>query len=64
MSRQLLTAALLLGLMGAIKLASAQADVVLQDGKIRHVLLISIDGLHALDVANYVKAQPGEPLEL
>src|SRR3984893_1455956 len=60
MSRQLLTAALLLGLMG---LASAQADVVLQDGKIRHVLLISIDGLHALDVANYVEAQPGSALD-
>jgi hypothetical protein len=26
--------------------------------KIRHVLLLSIDGLHALDVANYVKAHP------
>src|ERR1700730_4719792 len=63
MSRQLLTAALLLGLMGAIKLASAQADVVLQDGKIKHVLLISIDGLHALDVANYVEAQPGSALD-
>ena len=63
MSRQLLTAALLLGLLGAIKLASAQADVVLQDGKIRHVLLISIDGLHALDVANYVEAQPGSALD-
>src|SRR6202521_6298998 len=25
---------------------------------IRHVLLLSIDGLHALDVANYVKAHP------
>jgi hypothetical protein len=27
-------------------------------GKIKHVLLISIDGLHALDVANYVKNNP------
>src|SRR5712675_3564282 len=26
--------------------------------KIRHVLLLSIDGQHALDVANYVKAHP------
>jgi len=29
---------------------------------IRHVLLISIDGLHALDVANYVKAHPASAL--
>ena len=30
--------------------------------KIRHVLLISVDGLHALDVANYVTAHPGSAL--
>jgi hypothetical protein len=27
--------------------------------RIKHVLLLSIDGLHALDVANYIKANPG-----
>jgi hypothetical protein len=27
-------------------------------GKIKHVLLISVDGLHALDVSNYVAAHP------
>jgi hypothetical protein len=30
--------------------------------KIRHVLLLSVDGLHALDVANYVKAHPKSAL--
>lgn len=30
--------------------------------KIRHVLLISVDGLHALDVANYVEANPKSAL--
>jgi hypothetical protein len=28
------------------------------DGKVKHVLLLSIDGLHAVDLANYVKAKP------
>src|SRR5713101_3563705 len=32
------------------------------DHKIRHVLLISVDGLHALDVARYVQAHPGSAL--
>ncbi len=30
--------------------------------QIRHVLLISVDGLHALDVANYVAAHPTSAL--
>ncbi len=33
------------------------------NGEIRHVLLISVDGMHALDVANYVKAHEGSALE-
>ena len=32
------------------------------DQNIRHVLLISVDGLHALDLANYVKAHPASAL--
>lgn len=31
-------------------------------GNVRHVLLISIDGLHALDLANYVKVHPASAL--
>src|SRR6476660_1454275 len=30
--------------------------------EIRHVLLISVDGLHALDVANYIEAHPNSAL--
>jgi hypothetical protein len=30
--------------------------------KIKHVLLISVDGLHSLDVANYVAAHPGSAM--
>jgi predicted AlkP superfamily pyrophosphatase or phosphodiesterase len=32
------------------------------DRKIKHVLLISVDGLHALDVSNYVAAHPNSAL--
>ena len=31
-------------------------------GAVRHVLLISIDGLHALDLAHFIKLQPGSTL--
>jgi predicted AlkP superfamily pyrophosphatase or phosphodiesterase len=37
----------------------AQAE---SNSNIRHVLLISVDGLHALDVANYVAAHPNSAL--
>lgn len=33
-----------------------------QGRKIKHVLLISVDGLHALDVANYVSVHPNSAL--
>src|SRR3984893_15174718 len=33
-----------------------------QDVDIRHVLLISVDGLHALDLANYVSSHPTSTL--
>ncbi len=31
-------------------------------GKVKHVLLISVDGLHALDLANYVASHPNSTL--
>jgi Type I phosphodiesterase / nucleotide pyrophosphatase len=34
----------------------------LRGHKIKHVLLISVDGLHSLDVENYVTAHPGSAL--
>src|SRR3979409_1950450 len=63
MKMQLLTVALSVGLMAAFKLAPVQASDAGHDGKIKHVLLISIDGLHALDVANYVKSHEGSALD-
>jgi len=49
--------ALLLALGAA---SSAQADD--RDARIEHVLLISVDGLHALDVARFVESHPGSAL--
>jgi Type I phosphodiesterase / nucleotide pyrophosphatase len=51
--------ALGLALLGALHPAYTHADDDLGHGeRIKHVLLISVDGLHALDVANYVRAHP------
>jgi predicted AlkP superfamily pyrophosphatase or phosphodiesterase len=47
-------AAAILLLAGAAQAAS--------EGNIKHVLLISVDGLHALDVANYVQNHPNSAL--
>jgi len=58
----ILAVALSLGLIGAAIPAPVRADDELGHGKVKHVLLISVDGLHALDVANYVKAHPGSAL--
>lgn len=63
MKKQLLAGALSIGLSAAVLLTPASAEDGWQEGKIKHVLLISIDGLHALDVANYVKSHPGSALE-
>src|SRR4029077_7156784 len=49
--------ALLLALGAA---SSAQADD--RDARIEHVLLISVDGLHALDVARFVETHPSSAL--
>ena len=63
MRMQLLAAAVSLGLMAAVEPVPALAGDGLSEGKIKHVLLISIDGMHALDVANYVKSHPGSALD-
>src|SRR5882672_6066504 len=43
--------------------APARANDEIANGhKIKHVLLLSVDGLHALDVANYVAAHPDSAL--
>lgn len=41
---------------------AAKADHVNERNHINHVLLISVDGLHALDVANYVGSHPNSAL--
>jgi hypothetical protein len=63
MKKEVLAVALSLGLIGSIVPPPVQANDGLGDGgKIKHVLLISVDGLHALDVANYVAANKGSAL--
>jgi len=54
-------------LAGALALAAfvpgASADSHINErNHIRHVLLISVDGLHALDVANFVQSHPNSAL--
>ena len=63
MKMQFLAAATALGLMSALQPALAHAGDGLGDGKIKHVLLISVDGLHAQDVAKYTKSHPGSALD-
>ena len=60
MRRTTLLATLGLALLTGL-LVNAQADEW-ERGRIQRVLLISIDGMHALDVANYVAAHPGSAL--
>ena len=62
MIKKLLASALCLGIAGAFASTPAQANNDWQEQKVKHVLLISVDGLHALDVANYVKANPNSAL--
>ena len=63
MKQRILAVALSLGLLGATIPAPVRANDELSDGhKIKHVLLISVDGLHALDVANYVAAHPNSAM--
>lgn len=62
LKQRILAVALSMGLVGAALPAPARAYNELSSRKIKHVLLVSVDGLHALDVANYVAAHPGSAL--
>jgi len=63
LKQRLLAAALSMGLIGTTFPSPLRANDGLGDGhQIKHVLLISVDGLHALDVANYVAAHPNSAL--
>ena len=61
MRKSIATIALGLALLGRTIPARA-GDDELRGHKIKHVLLISVDGLHSLDVENYVAAHPDSAL--
>ncbi len=46
----------------ALALPSTQPVLAAEDSTIKHVLLISVDGLHSVDLANYVKVHPDSTL--
>src|SRR5258708_38094402 len=47
----------------ALAVASLSFSSDNEDGRdIKHVLLISLDGMHALDLTNYIAAHPGSTL--
>jgi hypothetical protein len=63
LKQRLLAIAMSLGLVGAASPSPLGANTDLGEGhQIKHVLLISVDGLHALDVANYVAGHPDSAL--
>jgi hypothetical protein len=57
-----LLAAATLGIRHASALDGGGGDKHHHHKKIRHVLLLSVDGLHAVDLANYVSSHPGSAL--
>ncbi len=63
MKRQLAALAASLGLGMTLLPTFSQANEDSMNGRVKHVLLISVDGLHALDVANYVKSHPGSAMD-
>ncbi len=42
--------------------AASAADTSLDSHQVRHVLLISVDGMHALDLSNYIATHPDSTL--
>src|SRR6266851_8440335 len=63
LKQRLLAVDMSIGLIGATFSAPARANDELGDGhKIKHVLLVSVDGLHALDVARFVESHPNSAL--
>jgi Type I phosphodiesterase / nucleotide pyrophosphatase len=62
-SKRIVRLAMVCGLIGAAASAPGRAqDGDHLHGKIKHVLLISVDGLHALDLSNYVASHPQSTL--
>src|SRR5579864_8355910 len=60
MIKQKAAAALSVALLGSLGMAHAEDDIDRHD--VKHVLLISVDGLHALDLTNYVASHPASTL--
>ena len=55
--------AVTLGAMSAVSIGTASAEKLGEGGAdVKHVLLVSVDGLHALDLTNYVASHPGSTL--
>lgn len=61
MKHRLLSALLVAAALASVASTTAAGQSA-PSGSIQHVLLISVDGLHALDVANYVAKNPGSAL--
>jgi hypothetical protein len=63
--KKVLALALCVGLAGSTAPAPVHAaEDGITTGKVKHVLLISVDGLHALDLANYVNAHGDSTLAM
>jgi hypothetical protein len=61
-NKRISSVALGVALLGGTLASRASADELGKHREIKHVLLISVDGLHALDVANYVQSHPNSAL--
>jgi Type I phosphodiesterase / nucleotide pyrophosphatase len=61
-NKRISAVALGFALLGGTLASQASADELGKGREIKHVLLISVDGLHALDVANYVAKHPHSAL--
>jgi hypothetical protein len=60
---KVLTASVGIGLLGGIAAYADTDEGPLDSGRhVKHVLLISVDGLHALDLSNYVTTHPDSTL--
>jgi hypothetical protein len=62
LKQRLLAITLSFGLLGSTFARPVRADDELDTRKIKHVLLISVDGLHALDLSNYVNSHQNSTL--
>jgi len=62
LKQRLLAIGLSFGLLSSTLARPVRADDELDTHKIKHILLISVDGLHALDLSNYVKSHPQSTL--